>query len=105
QPFAITVRRVDRGDLRALLDAELLRERRSRVSDRRAHAALPHPSGLKTRSVDAGYLASFAAGRRGRATSSPPQLGQRPWSARLAQSRQNVHSKEQITASADSGGR
>ena len=31
-----------------------------------------------TRSVDAGYLASLAAGRTGRRTSSPPQLGQRP---------------------------
>jgi hypothetical protein len=43
-------------------------------------------------------------GRRGRATSSPPQLGHRP--ARLfSHAAQNVHSKEQMRAFAESGGR
>ena len=37
--------------------------------------------------------------RRGRATSSPPQLGQRPFIASV-QPRQNVHSYEQMHASA-----
>src|SRR6266851_713017 len=40
----------------------------------------------------------------GRWTSSPEQLGQRPRSVR-AQSTQNVHSKEQIRASGESGGK
>jgi hypothetical protein len=40
----------------------------------------------------------------GRCTSSPPQLGQRPRSFR-AQSTQKVHSKEQIRASGESGGK
>jgi hypothetical protein len=60
---------------------------------------------LNTRSVEAGNFASFAAGLRGRATSSPPQFGHLPLSAVVAQATQNVHSKEQITASLDSGGR
>ena len=60
---------------------------------------------MKTRSADAGNLASLAAGRRGRATSSPLQLGQRPPSTWLAHGSQNVHSNEQMRASADSGGR
>jgi hypothetical protein len=38
-------------------------------------ACLPQPCGLKTRSTEAGNFANFSAGRRGRATSSPPQLG------------------------------
>jgi len=45
------------------------------------------------------------AGRRGLGTSSPPQLGQWPDSTVAEQSRQNVHSNEQITASVESGGR
>lgn len=46
---------------------------------------------------------SFAAGRLGRARSSPPQFGHFPsFSAQLAQ---KVHSKEQMRASVDSGGR
>jgi hypothetical protein len=60
---------------------------------------------LNTRSAEAGYLASFSAGRRGRASSSPPQLGHRPWSRVSAQERQKVHSNEQIIASPDVGGR
>lgn len=55
--------------------------------------------------VDAGLLASLVAGRRGRATNSPPQLGHLPPSRSPAQGAQNVHSKEQIRASVDSGGR
>ena len=63
------------------------------------------PAGLKTRSVEAGNLSSLAAGRRGRATNSPPQLGHCARSTPLAHGSQNVHSKEQMRASADSGGR
>ena len=40
------------------------------------HAVTPQPAGFKTRSVEAGYFASFSAGLRGRATSSPLQFGQ-----------------------------
>jgi hypothetical protein len=60
---------------------------------------------LYTRSVDAGNLASFAAGRIGRRTSSPPQFGQTPCNSVSAQVWQKVHSNEHITASRDSGGR
>ena len=56
-----------------------------------------------TRSVEAGYFASFSAGRRGRLTSSPPQFGQRPPSTVVAHDRQKVHSNEQIIASVESG--
>jgi hypothetical protein len=69
------------------------------------HGAPAQPAGLKTRSVEAGYLASLLAGRRGRTTNSPPQLGQIPWSLVVAQSLQNVHSKLQIVASVEPGGR
>jgi hypothetical protein len=41
----------------------------------------------------------------GRFTSSPPQLGHIPCNLVAAQLRQKVHSKEQIIASAESGGR
>ena len=57
------------------------------------------------RSVEAGYLASLLAGRRGRATNSPPQLGHLPLSTVSAQDAQNVHSNEQMRASVDSGGK
>jgi hypothetical protein len=61
---------------------------------------------LTTRLSDAGNFANRSTGRTGRLTSSPPQFGQRPPGSRsLAQSAQNVHSNEQITASAASGGR
>src|SRR5262245_15609545 len=63
------------------------------------------PPSFTTRRVDAGCLASFSAGRTGRRTSSPPQLGQRPPNTPSAHPRQKVHSKEQILASAASGGR
>jgi hypothetical protein len=62
-------------------------------------------SGLNTRVVEAGDVASAAAGRIGRGTRLPPQLGQRCANRASTQSRQNVHSKEQIIASAASGGR
>ena len=57
------------------------------------------------RSVEAGFFASLSAGRRGRATSSPPQLGQWPLSVVSAHDAQKVHSNEQIRASIASGGR
>jgi hypothetical protein len=60
---------------------------------------------LSTRFVEAGWLTSFAAGRMGRATKSPPQFGQRPPRRPSAQSRQKVHSKVQITASVAAGGK
>src|SRR6185312_17355260 len=70
------------------------------------HAARPHAAwGFRTRSADAGYFTSIVAGRSGRATRLPPQFGHTPPSRCSAQSRQNVHSNVQITASAASGGR
>jgi hypothetical protein len=66
---------------------------------------LAQPSGLKIRSAEAGYLSSLFAGLLGRVSSSPPQFGQRPLSAVSAHKVQNVHSKEQIRASVESGGR
>jgi hypothetical protein len=60
---------------------------------------------LKTRCVAAGWLASFAAGRRGRTTSSPPQFGHLPPSLPSVHGAQKVHSKEQIRASVESGGK
>jgi hypothetical protein len=70
-----------------------------------AAGAAAQPSGLKTRWLDGGYFASFAAGRIGRRTNSPPQFGQRPFNTPSAQPLQNVHSNEQIMASRESGGR
>jgi hypothetical protein len=46
-----------------------------------------------------GLFASLEAGRIGRGTRLLPQFGQCPPSLLSAQSRQNVHSNEQITAS------
>jgi hypothetical protein len=69
------------------------------------HAALPHPFGLKMRSVEAGYFASAEAGRRGRANNSPPQFGHFPCRTSSAQLEQNVHSKVQMRAFVASGGR
>src|SRR5215217_2020725 len=63
------------------------------------------PRGLNTRCVDGGYAASFPAGRRGRGMSSPPQLGQTPFNRSVTQLTQNVHSKVQMRASGESGGR
>jgi hypothetical protein len=69
------------------------------------HAAAAQPAGLKTRSLDAGYFASLAAGRRGRTLNSPPQFGHTPCSTLVTQSAQKVHSKVQMRACVDSGGR
>lgn len=65
----------------------------------------PQPLGLKMRSVEAGNFASLLAGRRGRATSSPLQLGHCPASTPLAHDSQNVHSNEQMRAPVESGAR
>src|SRR6202030_2543912 len=67
--------------------------------------ARAQPSCLTTRTADAGYFSSFSAGRMGRTTRFPPQFGQRPPGVVSVQSRQNVHSKLQIMASAASAGR
>jgi len=55
--------------------------------------------------VDAGYFSRSRAGRIGLGANVPPQFGQTPWSGPLAHCAQNVHSNEQITASAASGAR
>jgi len=68
-------------------------------------AAPAQPCGFSTRCVDGGNFASFSAGRRGRATSSPPQFGHLPFSTVVTHVTQNVHSNEQMRASVDSGGR
>lgn len=68
-------------------------------------ARRPQPSGLNTRTADAGYAVSLEGGRMGRGVRLPPQLGQTPCSLASAQSRQNVHSKVQIIASGACGGR
>ena len=69
----------------------------------RAEAA--QPSGFKTRCVEAGCLARCRAGRIGLGCRFPPQFGQTPCNRPIAQPSQNVHSKVQIIASADSGGK
>src|SRR5688572_3112179 len=68
-------------------------------------AAPAQPCGFSTRCVEAGYFASLSTGRRGRATSSPPQFGHLPFSTVVTHDAQNVHSNEQMSASLDSGGR
>jgi len=68
------------------------------------YAARPHPCGLNTRSLDAGYFTSIAGGLIGRGEKLPPQFGQRPSNRVSTQSRQNVHSNEQIIASVECGG-
>jgi hypothetical protein len=60
---------------------------------------------LKTRVVDAGFLAKAAAGRTGRRTNSPPQLGHTPCRHWATQSAQKVHSNEQIMANGEVGGK
>jgi hypothetical protein len=55
--------------------------------------------------LDGGLLASLLAGRRGRGSNSPPQLGQMPPSAPSAHAAQKVHSNEQMRASVESGGK
>jgi hypothetical protein len=72
---------------------------------RAAYADFEQPSGRKTRSVEAGNLLRAALDLTGRRINSPPQFGHRPLSFSSAQVLQNVHSKEQILASSDSGAR
>jgi hypothetical protein len=55
--------------------------------------------------VDAGNFSSLSAARTGRGWNPPPQLGQRRPSLVSEQSVQKVHSKLQISASFESGGR
>jgi hypothetical protein len=57
------------------------------------------------RLVEAGNFSSFSSGRTGRGWNSPPQFGQRSPSLVFEQSVQKVHSKLQISASLESGGR
>lgn len=81
----------------------------AKQSHSHAHASIGasawQPGVFTTRVVDAGNLANFEAGRLGRASSSPPQLGH--WSASVlaAHDTQKVHSNEQMRASVDSGGK
>ena len=74
-------------------------------SERPDQFAGARPCGLNTRLVDAGYLANFDNGRRGRTTNSPPQLGQTPASTPFTQAAQKVHSNEQMRAELDPGGK
>jgi hypothetical protein len=60
---------------------------------------------LNTRLVDAGRVASKCAGRIGRGTKLPPQLGQTPCNTPSTHAAQKVHSNVQIRASALSGGK
>lgn len=70
-----------------------------------SQAALGQPPPLRTLFVEGGLAASFDAGRRGRATSSPPQLGHLPANTSVAHDAQKVHSKEQMYAPLDPGGK
>jgi hypothetical protein len=63
----------------------------------------PQPSARATLCAEAGYFSNLSGGRRGRATSSPPQFGHRPRSAFSAHATQNVHSNEQMRACSKSG--
>jgi hypothetical protein len=74
------------------------------LNDRR-YAACLQPCGFSTRSVEAGLFASFSGDLLGRATISPPQFGQTLFKTFVTQSVQKVHSKEQIIAAVDSGGK
>jgi hypothetical protein len=78
---------------------------RSMSSDAIAQVAVAHPPSFSTRFVEAGYFSTNSADRRGRAINSPPQFGHRSASTWVVQYAQNVHSKEQMRAMAESGGR
>src|ERR1700722_12980549 len=78
---------------------------RSMSPDAIAQAAVAHPPSFSTRFVEAGYFSSNVADRRGRAINSPPQFGHCPASTWVVQLAQNVHSKEQMRARAELGGR
>jgi hypothetical protein len=60
---------------------------------------------LVNRLVEAGKRPNSAAGRIGRTTNPPPQLGQTPPNRSSAQVAQNVHSKLQMRAAGLSGGK
>ena len=63
------------------------------------------PERLTTRSIDAGYFNNLSARRIGRIAKLPPQLGHVLFKTFVTQLLQKVHSKVQIIASADSGGK
>lgn len=69
------------------------------------YAVFLHPSGLKIRLVDAGLLTNLFAGLIGLRTNSPPQFGHFPCKILSTQLLQNVHSKEQMRASVEAGGK
>src|ERR1700723_2717487 len=77
---------------------------RSMSFDAIAQVAVAHPPSFSTRFVEAGYFFSNSADRPGRAVNSPPQFGHRSASTWVVQYAQNVHSKEQMRATAESGG-
>lgn len=58
-----------------------------------------------TRLIDDGYFSSIADGRIGLLSNPPPQFGHLPPSFPSTHDRQKVHSKLQIIASLESGGR
>jgi hypothetical protein len=66
-------------------------------------SACKQPFSLTILSTEAGFLISNRAAREGRRVRTPPQFGQVRRKTPAAQSVQNVHSNEQITASSDSG--
>jgi hypothetical protein len=63
------------------------------------------PCSFNTRLVDAGLFFKAAIGLIGRLTKLPPQLGHWLFKTPSTQLVQNVHSKVQIFASVDSGGK
>jgi len=63
------------------------------------------PPCFRIRLIAAGLLINAAKGRIGRGTKLPEQFGHTWFKTFFAHSIQNVHSKVQISASADSGGR
>jgi hypothetical protein len=64
-----------------------------------------HPADFSTLSVEAGKFDSADAGLMGRSTRLPLQLGQIKFSKFSAHALQNVHSKLQIIALSESGGK
>ena len=64
-----------------------------------------HQALASTRFVDAGYFSSKCAGRIGRGEKLPPQFGHVLFNLVSTQSLQNVHSKVQMSASVESGGK
>ena len=64
-----------------------------------------HPIWYNTFFVDAGYFLSSSGGRIGLTTKFPPQFGQISFNFVFTQFIQKVHSKLQIIAAFESGGR